>query len=371
MNIRLSSGNRASVDMKLGETALVARYAQEAKEASESAKAASAHPPVIGGNGNWQIWNQGNGYTDSGVHAEGPAGLTGDKGDAGEQGPKGDKGDTGATGPQGPQGPPDADSVKTLAQTLTAAQKTQARANIDAADSEIYRDNGVALNEDTTIGSRPRSILMTLNNYSVGTPDIGDNVSDSLIIASAPTVGNKAVQTLIAGSQKIAGIYLEILPWMADYVVPLVDDPSNYIMRPGVNGIGACGIGSGLVVNNQASAAFGNATVLTGQCDFSAGGYNRITANYASAIGRYLENSVQYKAVVGSANDDLAEDCFEVGNGSAKKVGSTYTREASNAFRVTKTGDAIAQNGLGIEKGDGTVVKITAAQLEALLGLLS
>ena len=84
MNIRLSSGNRASVAMKLGETALVARYAQEAKEASESAKAASSHPPIIGGNGNWQIWNQGSGaYVDSGLCALGPAGEQGPQGEAG------------------------------------------------------------------------------------------------------------------------------------------------------------------------------------------------------------------------------------------------------------------------------------------------
>ena len=84
MSIRLSFGNRASVAMKLGETALVARYAQEAKEASESAKAASSHPPIIGGNGNWQIWNQGSGaYVDSGLCAVGPAGEQGPQGEAG------------------------------------------------------------------------------------------------------------------------------------------------------------------------------------------------------------------------------------------------------------------------------------------------
>ena len=70
--------------MELSKTALAARYAQEAKTASESAQAAAVHPPVIGGNGNWQIWNQGSGaYVDSGICAKGPAGEQGPRGEAG------------------------------------------------------------------------------------------------------------------------------------------------------------------------------------------------------------------------------------------------------------------------------------------------
>ena len=61
---------------------------------------------------------------------QGPAGSQGEKGD------KGDKGDTGATGPQGPEGPVGGASNFVrydAAQTLTDAQKTQARGNIGAA----------------------------------------------------------------------------------------------------------------------------------------------------------------------------------------------------------------------------------------------
>ncbi len=58
------------------------------------------------------------------------------QGPAGSQGEKGDKGDTGATGPQGPEGPVGGSSNFVrydAAQTLTDAQKTQARGNIAAA----------------------------------------------------------------------------------------------------------------------------------------------------------------------------------------------------------------------------------------------
>ena len=80
MGIRLSTGNKGSIEMKLGETALAARYAQEARDAAERAKAAAVHPPTIGGNGNWQLWDQMSGYVDSGVRAEGPAGPMGENG---------------------------------------------------------------------------------------------------------------------------------------------------------------------------------------------------------------------------------------------------------------------------------------------------
>lgn len=58
------------------------------------------------------------------------------QGPAGSQGEKGDKGDTGATGPQGPEGPVGGASNFVrydAAQSLTDAQKAQARGNIGAA----------------------------------------------------------------------------------------------------------------------------------------------------------------------------------------------------------------------------------------------
>lgn len=112
MAIEISSGNRGSVNMELGKAALAARYAQEAKAAAESAIAAAVHPPVIGENGNWQIWDQGNGYVDSGVRAEGP---------------------------QGAPGFTDDNIVRIVPQTLTAAQQAQARENIGAADVSAFQ----------------------------------------------------------------------------------------------------------------------------------------------------------------------------------------------------------------------------------------
>jgi hypothetical protein len=88
----------------------------------------NGHSPYIGTNGNWYEWDDtAEEYNDTGVKAEGP------KGDPGEPGAPGsdyvltnqDKQDIAAI--------VDAEAVKYVSQTLTEAQKTQARENIGAA----------------------------------------------------------------------------------------------------------------------------------------------------------------------------------------------------------------------------------------------
>ena len=146
--------------------------------------------PTIGTNGNWYL-----GTTDTGKPSRGEKGDKGDKGDTGAKGDPGEKGDTGAqgakgdkgeTGPQGPAGAPgkdgagmdiagatvgqiakiaavdasgvptawspadmpsgggSADAVLYTAQTLTDAQKKQARENVDAAIADFVVNGTVA-----------------------------------------------------------------------------------------------------------------------------------------------------------------------------------------------------------------------------------
>lgn len=81
--------------------------------------------PYIGSNGNWWI-----GETDTGTKAQGEkgdTGATGAKGDAGAKGDKGDKGDPGQDAPQ--------TAILYTSQSLSTAQKLQARQNIDAASA--------------------------------------------------------------------------------------------------------------------------------------------------------------------------------------------------------------------------------------------
>lgn len=96
----------------------------------DTAREVGEHTPYVGSNGNWMVWKQSTGYTDTGAHATGPQGIQGPMGATGAvgpqgpqglagpqgiqgpmgatgaTGPKGDKGDTGEPGPQGVQGPP-------------------------------------------------------------------------------------------------------------------------------------------------------------------------------------------------------------------------------------------------------------------------
>ena len=65
----------------------------KAIEAASSAEKASANPPTISENGNWQVWNsETEMYQDTGVAAQGTQGLPGTDGKDGEKGDKGESG---------------------------------------------------------------------------------------------------------------------------------------------------------------------------------------------------------------------------------------------------------------------------------------
>ena len=161
--------------------------------------------PHIGANGNWYL-----GATDTGKPSRGATGATGakgekgDPGDKGIQGPKGDTGETGPKGeqgiqgpqgeqgiqgPEGPQGPrgypanvngvtPDNDGNITLSassvgavgyntpQTLTDAQKQQARDNINAlgGDDDVAKESTSQLILSTLRGQRPKRYGFRIKN---------------------------------------------------------------------------------------------------------------------------------------------------------------------------------------------------------------
>ena len=363
MEIKLTSGDRGSVSVKLGEAALAARYAQEAKEAAESAKAASSHPPIIGGNGNWQIWNQGSGYLDSGVRAEGPAGQAGPQGERGVQGEKGEpgpKGDTGVIGPQGPQGPADTESVKVVAQTLTDSQKAQARENINAADGALYTDNGVDIGDGGANNTVDSVVLRNASAISPATADL--DATRSVLIN--PVIAKDGWGQLQLGNISTPGAgYIRVCPWIEDYLTEVGGVRRIYSETRGPN---AVAIGPSKAVgkhgNNYVPAlAFGNGCVASGAYSTAIGQYNFTQNLYGISAGVLLTNTAYAKTVVGSANIDMSDSIFEVGNG------YITTSQRGNAFRVTTTGKAIAQTALGIEDGQGNVVEISAAQLEKVL----
>ena len=468
MGIRLSPDKKGSVFVNLGEAALAARYAQEAKNASETAREACAHPPVIGGNGNWQIWNQGSGYTDSGVRAEGPTGLTGPqgdqgpKGDQGEQGPKGDQGDPGSyTRPDSgiPKSDLASDVQTSLEKADTALQAHQSLAAfrtateqdaIDAAQDamlapaetggtasrayeigdlilfegqlckataaitvgesltvgtggnleataiaselsekqnkitvngllkgdgagsvsaavagtdypspEQYSDQGIVLLEDKQAPITPYgNNIIILNDSAHGfQAEIDPSQGLSLIMGAIPVVGAGSCDLLVGCMGTYQAAYSTILPNLS----PLID-PETRIGRSRIKGVGAIGVGSAVCPEADGAAAFGALQWVKKKYGFAAGGYNYVNGQYACAIGRYLETNTNCQAVFGTCNDPKSEDYFEVGNGAP-----TYeVINRSNAFRVTKTGYAIAQTGFGIEDGSGGTVSVDGAELQSM-----
>lgn len=93
------------------------KHAENARESADNAQKVASHPPVIGSNGNWELYDKATGkYVDSGKPSRGeqgpqgnpgPQGIQGEQGEQGPQGepgPQGIQGEQGATGPTGPRG---------------------------------------------------------------------------------------------------------------------------------------------------------------------------------------------------------------------------------------------------------------------------
>lgn len=95
------------------------KHAENAQNSADNAREVASHPPVIGSNGNWELYDKATGgYTDSGKPSrgeQGPQGNPGPQGIQGEQGatgPAGPRGEQGERGPQGEQGLPGKDGAQ-------------------------------------------------------------------------------------------------------------------------------------------------------------------------------------------------------------------------------------------------------------------
>lgn len=133
------------------QTAETARQTAEAQRvaqvnaATDAAYQVTSHPPRVGENGNWMVWqHSAKGYQDTGVAARGemgpqgiqgiqgiagptgaqgpmgPQGVPGVQGETGPAGPMGPRGPQGEPGPQGPQGPQGINGVAVAASGLFA-----------------------------------------------------------------------------------------------------------------------------------------------------------------------------------------------------------------------------------------------------------
>ena len=204
---------------------------------------------------------------------------------------------------------------------------------------------------------------VVLSSYSTQSGKNYDaNVDGKLkIIIGNPIATTKSLQIAMAVQARVTDAVLTAYPWLSSYV------DENNVMQTTITGLSSMAIGT-TYSNGSYSFTAGSCNVSTGSINFNYGQLNKVAGNFTVAIGSGLIAETGAQVCIGRANDNKSEDLFEIGNGLADISTGDITR--SNAFRVTFNGDAIAQNSIGIEDGNGGVVTITAAQLQALLALI-
>ena len=178
------------------------------------------------------------------------------------------------------------------------------------------------------------------------------------IICGIAKSNNKDYQIALGQVALLTANQVQNFPWYSSYI------DSENVMQSVVNGTASMVIGSS-ASNGAHSLVVGAMNVTDGNQNFALGQINHITSHVSAAIGEALEAKTRGQVCLCVANDNKEEDLLEVGNGNFSI--QTFEISRSNAFRVTRTGSAIAQTSLGIEDGNGEVVSITAAQLQALL----
>lgn len=200
---------------------------------------------------------------------------------------------------------------------------------------------------------------LVLGGYGqAATGYIGTQVSGGrkIVVGQVHSTGN--VQIMMGSQIKVAEGTQTNFPWIAPYL----NEQGYFCTTSNSNMVLAIG---GCVVTGAQSAAIGYMNMIGGG-SLSVGQFNHSSAGVATTLGECLETGYLRQMAIGRANDNKEEDAFEIGNGTYS-YSTPGSIERSNAFRVTVNGDAIAQTSLGIEDGNGDVVSITAAQLQALL----
>lgn len=124
--------------------------------------------------------------------------------------------------------------------------------------------------------------------------------------------------------------------------------------------------GGETTASNTYAHAEGQRTIASGMYSHAEGFNTTASASGSHSSGKFTEAHGKCQCVVGYGNDNQTDSVFEVGNG-LKSDGTPANDDTpatikQNAFRVTQSGEAIAQTGLGI--GD---TKMTESQLRNLL----
>lgn len=246
------------------------------------------------------------------------------------------------------------DGIETVTDEVEAIEE-----HFDPTNQKIeFCDSDVTMTNNST-----RSIVMGGYN-SAGGKTYTTNVAggeDKIIMGPAIVDSVRDIQIVGGQCFKANANHIACFPWIEEYA------DENGVVQSTINSGSTLSVGSCIATNQRGTNNYLhgtlNATTASGTLLF--GQYNKATSNLSFALGEGLIVGYRDQLAFGLANDNKEEDTIEVGNGAYNLSAGTISR--SNAFRVTKTGSAIAQTSLGIEDGNGGVVTITAAQLQALL----
>lgn len=250
---------------------------------------------------------------------------------------------------------------------ITATKLNHIEDGIEAVTDEVEANNVCFDREREVVeflkegrGTSSAIASIVLSSYNtIADKNYDANVTGKFkLIIGNPIATTRNLQIAMATYSRNTSAILTAYPWLSDYV------DENLVMQTTITGLLSTSIGTTYSSGSYCFSA-GNCNVSTGAANFNFGQFNKVAGNFTTAIGNGLIAETGAQFCVGRANNNKSEDLFEIGNGLADVSTGDITR--SNAFRVTFNGDAIAQNSLGIEDGNGGVVSITAAQLQALL----
>lgn len=187
------------------------KHAENARESADNAQKVASHPPVIGSNGNWELYDKATGkYVDSGKPSrgeQGPQGEPGPQGIQGEQGatgPTGPRGERGEQGPQGEQGLPGKDG----------AQGPQGKQGPQGPEGKPGKDGlGLPVPTEQDAGKVPM-VDAAGTGYELGEVNSGGSVD-----AYTKTESDKRYMPLAAGIKPTASGELITLTDSADFAL--------------------------------------------------------------------------------------------------------------------------------------------------------
>lgn len=133
--------------------------------------------------------------------------------------------------------------------------------------------------------------------------------------------------------------------------------------------------GYSCTASGHASHAEGQFTVASGGLSHAGGNKSEASNNISFTHGNFTKATQLSQFTVGYANDPQADSIFEVGNGlladgTPCSGGSVEPTTRQNAFAVKQDGSVEIQTSLKIKKSDGTLITLTADNLEKLLKLI-